>query len=88
MLQQTQQIVLYQIDKSNVCINAHFYDETFWLTQKEMAELFEVNIPAISKHLANIYAEEELREQATVSKMEIVQQEGNYLNLIDKWKNI
>lgn len=77
MAQQMQQIVLYQIDNSNICINVHFFNETFWLTQKEMAELFEVNIPAISKHLANIYKEEELQEQITISKMEIVRQEGN-----------
>lgn len=77
MLQQTQQIVLYQIDKSNVCINVHFYDETFWLTQKEMAELFEVNTQAIGKHLSNIYAEEELNKFSTCSKMEQVRQEGN-----------
>lgn len=77
MAQQMQQIVLYQIDNSNICINVHFFNETFWLTQKEMSELFEVNIPAISKHLANIYKEEELQEQATISKMEIVRQEGN-----------
>ena len=64
-----------------MCVSVHFYDETFWLTQKEMAGLFEVNIPAISKHLTNIYAEEELQEQATVSKMEIVRQTkcGNWL---------
>ena len=74
MLQQTQQIVLYQSDNSNVCVSVHFFDETFWLTQKEMAGLFEVNTQAIGKHLANIYAEEELQEQATVSKMEIVRQ--------------
>ncbi|MBR1374502.1 MAG: virulence RhuM family protein [Cardiobacteriaceae bacterium] len=73
----SQQIVFYQTDNTNIVINIHFQDETFWLNQKEMAELFEVNVPAISKHLANIYAEEELEEQATVSKMEIVRQEGN-----------
>ena len=42
-----------------------------------MAELFSVNIPAISKHLSNIFEEEELLKEATVSKMEIVQTEGN-----------
>lgn len=50
--------------------------ETLWLTQKQMAELFNVNVPAIAKHLANIFEEGELTEEATISKMEIVQTEG------------
>ena len=70
------EIVLYQIENTNVCINVIFEDETFWMTQKTMAELFEVNVPAISKHLSNIFDEEELDREATVSKMEIVQVEG------------
>ena len=72
-----QEIVLYQMDDSNVCISVVFKDETFWLTQKAMAELFGVNSQAIAKHLGNIYEEEELEKEATCSKMEQVQQEGN-----------
>ena len=53
------------------------YSETIWLTQKAMSELLEVEIPAISKHLTNIFSEGELQVEATVSKMEIVQIEGN-----------
>ncbi len=45
------------------------------MTQKAMAELFDVNVPAISKHLSNIFEEGELFKEATVSKMEIVQME-------------
>ena len=45
-------------------------------TQRGIAELFDINIPAISKHLTNIYEEGELLPEATVSKMEIVQTEG------------
>ena len=52
-------------------------DESIWITQKAMAELFGVNVPDISKHLSNIYDEGELIKEATVSKMEIVQREGN-----------
>jgi len=51
--------------------------ETIWLTQKQIAELFGVNIPAISKHIENIYRDNELNRKSTVSKMEIVQKEGN-----------
>lgn len=47
------------------------------MTQKAMAELFDVNVPAVSKHLSNIFEDEELIKESTVSKMEIVQKEGN-----------
>ena len=70
------QIVLYSTEAGNVNISVYFADETFWLTQKAMAELFGVGTPAISKHLNNIYAEGELELSATVSKKEIVQTEG------------
>lgn len=68
--------LLYTVDDSDIKVNAILKDETIWLSQKGMAELFDVEVPAISKHLTNIFAEGELSEDATVSKMEIVQQEG------------
>jgi len=52
------------------------HNENLWLTQKKMAELFDVNIPAISKHLNNIYEEDELQKSSTVSILETVQNEG------------
>ena len=58
-------------------IQVLYKDETIWATQKAMAALFDVGTPAINKHLANIFAEGELKKNATVSKMEIVQTEGN-----------
>lgn len=69
-------IVLYQNEDSNVCVNVYYSNETFWLTQKAMAELFGVNTQAITKHLGNIYQEQELSKEATCSKKEQVQQEG------------
>lgn len=50
--------------------------ETLWLNLGQMAELFGVNKPAISKHLSNIYSSKELSREATISKMETVQKEG------------
>lgn len=73
---QTGEILLYQNGSDKEFVSVVFKDETFWLTQKAMAELFDVNVPAVSKHLQNIYEEEELRQDATVSKMETVQDEG------------
>lgn len=69
--------VLYHSDETDVSVNAVIQNDSIWVTQKAMADLFAVNIPAISKHLKNIYEEGELREESTVSKMEIVQTEGN-----------
>ena len=58
-------------------IQVLYKDETIWATQKAMAALFDVGIPAINKHLTNIFAEGKLEKEATVSKIEIVQTEGN-----------
>lgn len=69
--------LIYNNDTEKVSINVKIENETIWLTQKSMAELFGVNVPAISKHLNNIYDELELEKEATISKMEIVQKEGN-----------
>ena len=55
----------------------HIYkDETLWVTQKTMAELFGVQVPAISKHLKNIFADGELDEEVVISKMEITTRHG------------
>lgn len=70
------EILLYSDDSGKEFINVVFKDEIFWLTQKAMAELLDVNVPAVSKHLQNIYEENELTRDATISKMETVQQEG------------
>lgn len=57
-------------------VQAVIKNETIWLTQKAMSELFGVNIPAISKHLRNIFDEGELQEKVVVSKMEITTEHG------------
>ena len=71
------EIVLYQIDNTNVCISVIYKDETFWLSQKAMAELFDCGTDNISLHLKNIYKEEELSEEATAEYFSVVQKEGN-----------
>ena len=55
------EIILYRTEDGSVKIDTIFQDETIWLTQSSMAELFGVNVPAISKHLKNIYEEGELQ---------------------------
>ncbi len=70
-------IVFYQTEETDVVVNVVYKDETFWLTQKAMAELFDVNPQAITKHLQNIYEENELQYDSTCSILEQVQKEGN-----------
>jgi len=75
-----QQFFLYRDSSGRVQINALFRDETLWLTQKAMAELFEVEIPAISKHVKNILADGELKENQVISKMETTAADGKSYN--------
>lgn len=70
------EILLYSDESGKEFINVVFKDETFWLTQKAIAELFDVQTPAISKHLKNIFTEGELEENMVVSKLEITTQHG------------
>ena len=70
------QFLVYHSSNEDVSVNAIIKDETVWLTQKGMAELFGVQIPAISKHLKNIFDEGELDEGVVVSKMEITTPHG------------
>ena len=70
------EILLYQNGAEKEVVNVVFHDENFWLTQKGMAELFGVKVPAISKHLKNIFLDEELDETMVISKMEITTPHG------------
>lgn len=71
------QIILYQHQDKNVNISVTYVNDNFWLSQKLIAQLFGVEIPAISKHLTNIYNEGELEKPATISILETVQKEGS-----------
>ena len=73
------QFLLYNTPDENIKVNVIVKDETLWLTQKAMAELFDVNSQAITKHLKNIFYEGELSKEVTCSKMEQVQKEGERL---------
>ncbi len=68
-------IVVYE--NGEIELKVEIKDENIWLTQKQIAELFDVKIPAISKHIKNIFIQNELNEFSTISKMETVQKEGN-----------
>lgn len=72
--------LVYSAPDKDIKVNAVIKDETIWLTQKAMAELFGVQTPAISKHLKNIFEEKELDEQVVISKMETTTQHGAIAN--------
>ena len=68
--------LVYNTPDKDIKVNAVIKDDTIWLTQKSMAELFGVQTPAISKHLKNIFEEGELEEKVVISKMETTTQHG------------
>lgn len=72
----TNEIILYSTPEGDKKVGVLYHDENFWLTQKAIAQLFNVEVPAISKHLANIYDSGELEREATVSILETVRREG------------
>jgi hypothetical protein len=71
------QFLMYNTPEENVSVNAVVKDETIWLTQKAMAELFDCTTDNISLHLKNIYADGELNESSTTEEFSVVQQEGS-----------
>lgn len=69
-------IILYQTDEGKVNVDVYFWEENFWLTQKAISELFNVDVSTINEHLKNIYKTEELEEEQTIGKFPIVRLEG------------
>jgi hypothetical protein len=71
--------ILYQTPNGDVNVNVLLQDETIWLTQKMMAELFGVGVPAVNKHLTNIFETNELNENSVISILETTASDGkNY----------
>ena len=71
------QVVIYKSSDGNTHLEVQLENDSIWLTQKQMSDPFGTEVPAISKHVTNIYKTGELDYSATVSKMETVRQEGN-----------
>jgi len=70
------EIILYQTEDGKSRIEVKLHDETVWLSQKLMAELFQKDVRTINEHIKNAYAEGELRIDSTIRKFRIVQVEG------------
>ncbi|BAV04571.1 Virulence protein RhuM family protein [Filimonas lacunae] len=71
------EILLYSVPEGRATIEVFYEQETFWLSQKKMAELFNVDIRTVNEHLKNIFSSHELEEDSTIRKFRIVQKEGN-----------
>ena len=76
-MNESNEIIFYRTPDGDRKIGVLFQYENFWLTQKAIASLFGVDVPAISKHLRNIYETGELEREATISILETVRREGN-----------
>lgn len=75
----TAEFLIFQIEGKEQGVEVYYKDKTIWCTQKAMAVLFDVGVPAISKHLKNIFDEGELIENRVISKMETTASDGkNY----------
>ncbi len=72
----TDEILIYQDEQGNTNIDVRIQQETVWLTQKQMAELFDKNVRTINEHINNVYEERELQRDSTIRKFRIVQTEG------------
>lgn len=72
----TGEIVLYQTEDGRSRVECRFANETLWLSQVIIAELFQVSVPTVNEHLKHIYEEGELKATPTIRKFRIVRQEG------------
>lgn len=75
-MQNETNILIYQTEDGNTKIDVRLENETVWMTQKAIAELYQKGVNTINEHIKNIYAEGELQESATIRKNRIVQVEG------------
>ena len=72
----TGKILMYQNEKGDTKVDVYFEDDTVWMTQKSMAELYQVDVRTINEHIGDIFEDGELEEQSTIRKFRIVRQEG------------
>jgi hypothetical protein len=73
----TAEFLIFSAQGTENTIEVRYEDETIWLSQKMMAELFDVTVPTINEHLSNIYEQGEILREATIRNFRIVQNEGS-----------
>ncbi len=76
-MENTGKILIYQNEKGDTKVDVYFGEDTVWMTQKSMSELYQVDVRTVNEHIGNIFAEGELEEEATIRKFRIVRQEGS-----------
>ena len=83
------QLIFYSTPQGNVKVEVIFEEETFWLSQKRISDLFSVDVRTINEHLQNIYGTGELQKDSTIRKFRIVQKEGkrDVAREVDFWLN-
>lgn len=69
-------MLIYQTEKGDTKVDVYFQEDTVWMTQKSMAELYQVDVRTVNEHITNIYLDMELEPEATIRKFRIVRQEG------------
>ncbi len=73
-------VIIYKSGQENISTNVLFKDETFWMTQKDMATLFGVSLSSVSRHLKNIFESNELDESVVIAEIAITTQHGALAN--------
>ena len=73
-------VIIYQSGQENISTNVLFKDETFWMTQKDMATLFGVSLSSVSRHLKNIFESNELDESVVIAEIAITTKHGALAN--------
>ena len=73
-------LIIYKNSEGNIIVDAIYKDETLWLSQKGMSKVFDVGVPAISKHLKNIFEENELDKNSVTEKCSLTADDGKNYN--------
>ena len=82
------QIIIYQSEDGDTRVEVKFTGETVWLSQQQMADLYQTTRPNVVQHIRNIYADGELEEQATCKNfLQVCQERSRRKNLIIEWSN-
>jgi len=70
------EVVLYKTEDGKAALDVHLHEETVWLTQKQMGELFDKNVRTVSEHIRNIFKEGELKKSSVIRKFRITASDG------------
>lgn len=81
---ESNQLIFYSTPQGNIKVEVVFENETFWLSQKLMADLFGVDVRTVNEHLKNIFETNELSKDSTIRNFRIVENEGSFILTLQK----